>query len=201
VRERIMVAMLETCGAKGYRLTRVQDVIERYGGHRAQFYSHFASKADCYAAAYRFEIERRYTDLRDDAARASSWQAALRVVLEGIARFVVEQPLRARALVVEAHVADEDVLLKRTEVIERVTTAMDGARLEVASGQSAPPVTATFMIGVIETAVTRALIRGEPKEFAAMVAELGDLVQAAYEGEDHRAGNGARRPDSALQTG
>src|SRR3954451_9945549 len=49
---RMLVAMLETAGEKGYRRTAVQDVIDRYGGNRLHFSRHFSSKAECYAAAH-----------------------------------------------------------------------------------------------------------------------------------------------------
>ena len=39
-RRRIELAMLETCGERGYRAVSVQQVIDRCGGNRAQFYRH-----------------------------------------------------------------------------------------------------------------------------------------------------------------
>jgi AcrR family transcriptional regulator len=57
-RQRILEAMLATCGEKGYRRVAVQDVIESYGGNRVQFYRHFSSKGDCYDGAHEDEIER-----------------------------------------------------------------------------------------------------------------------------------------------
>src|SRR5215204_4187898 len=58
IRGKTLDAMLAACGQKGYRRVAVQDVIDRYGGNRVQFYRHFSSKADCYAAAYEDEVER-----------------------------------------------------------------------------------------------------------------------------------------------
>jgi AcrR family transcriptional regulator len=184
LRERIMEATLEVCGERGYRDATVQDVIDRYGGYRHQFYRHFASKAECYAAAYELEVERLYTALAELAARESSWGSGLVAVLRGIARFLCERPALAKGLLVEVHIAGGPALLKRMEVFERLTHAVDGARRETGSRHSPPPVTATFMVGAVEAAVTSGLIRFSPQEFAAAVPELAHMVLAAYFGDD-----------------
>jgi AcrR family transcriptional regulator len=184
LRERIMEAALETCGERGYRDATVQDVIDRYGGHRQQFYAHFASKKECYAAAYEFEVERLYATLRDLAQAEPSWHRGLAAILTGLAGFLCERPAFARGLLVEVHVAGGSALLKRLEVFERLTRAVDSARHETESRHSPPPVTATFMVGAIEAAVTSALTRAEPEDFSAAVPELAQMVLAAYFGDE-----------------
>ncbi len=184
LRERIMEAALEACGERGYRDATVQDTIDCYGGHRQQFYAHFANKAECYAAAYEFEVERLYSTLQARAAAEPSWQQGLVAVLRGLAAFLGERPTFARGLLVEVHVAGGSALLKRLEVFERLTRAVDSARHETESRHSPPPVTATFMVGAIEAAVTSALTRAEPEDFADAVPELAHMVLAAYFGDE-----------------
>lgn len=184
LKERIMQAAIEACGERGYREATVQDVIDRYGGHRQQFYKHFAGKAECYAAAYEFEVERLYAALQARAAAEASWHRGLAALLTGLGEFVRERPSFARGLLVEVHVAGGAALLKRLEVFERLTRAVDSARHETGSRHSPPPVTATFMVGAIEAAVTSALTRAEPEDFAAAVPELAHMVLAAYFGDD-----------------
>jgi AcrR family transcriptional regulator len=184
LRERIMEATLESCGEHGYRDATVQQAIDRYGGHRQQFYKHFAGKAECYAAAYEFEVERLYAALRARAAAEPSWHRGLVVILNGLADFICARPTFARGLLVEVHVAGGPALLKRLEVFERLTRAVDSARHETESHHSPPPVTATFMVGAIEAAVTSALTRAEPEDFAAAVPELAQMILAAYFGDE-----------------
>lgn len=184
LRERIMEAALEACGERGYRDATVQSVIDRYGGHRQQFYRYFASKAECYAAAYELQVESLYTALKDAAAAEPSWHRGLLAVLRGLADFLCERPALARGLLVEVHVAGGPALLKRLEVFERLTRAVDSARHETESRHSPPPVTATFMVGAIEAAVTSALSRAEPRDFSDAVPELAHMVLAAYFGDE-----------------
>jgi len=179
-----MEAMLEASGERGYRDTTVQDAIDRYGGYRHQFYRHFAGKAKCYAAAYEFELERLYAELAARAAAEPTWQRGLIAVLNGLADFLCGRPALARGLLVEVHVAGGPALLKRMEVFEHLSRAVDSARRETGSRHSPPPVTATFMVGAVEAAVTSALVRHSPQEFAAAVPELAHMILAAYFGDD-----------------
>src|SRR5680860_173911 len=50
-RERILVAMAESCASKGYGATTIADVCEPAGVSRATFYELFKDKEDCFHAA------------------------------------------------------------------------------------------------------------------------------------------------------
>ena len=177
--------MLDACGEKGYRRVAVQDVIDRYGGNRVQFYRHFASKADCYEAAYDSAAERLSARIFDAARAEGEWRLGLRAGLDELAGFAEHGPLLARGLLVEVHVAGGPALLKRRpEVCERFARAIDGGRREAGADQGPPPITAQFMVGAIESTVTGALVTGEPQAFAAAVPELAHMVVSTYLGED-----------------
>ena len=168
-------AILIACRRGGYRNVTAAEVLDLCGGYRNQFYRHFASKADCYAAAYESGVERLCA-----AAAEPSWREELRSARRRLVRFACEQPDLARGLLVEVHVAGRPALAKREEVFKRLTRAIDSARRETGSRHSPPPMTAAFMISVIEVAVCEALQRGKPQSFEAAVVELAHLVIACF---------------------
>ena len=180
----ILEAMLASCGEKGYRRVAVQDVIERYGGNRVQFYRHFSSKADCYADAYEEEVERLHDRVRATAGAEGGWRGGLRAGLEELADYVEERRLVARGLLVEVHVAGGPALALRAEVLERGVAAIDAGRSEDGAGPSPPPITARFMAGAIESTLAGALAAGEPGAFAAAVPELTHMIVSAYLGDE-----------------
>jgi AcrR family transcriptional regulator len=184
IHERIMEAVLSVSGELGYRNVAVRHLLERYGGYRLQFYRHFESKADCYAAAYEVEIERLYAGLMDAAGPAESWRGGLRAALDYLAGFIEERPALARGLLIEVYVAGGPALAKREEVFERLSSALDRARHETKSRHSPPPVTAAFMVGAIEQSVALALTKGEPESFVLAVPELTRMISVAYFGDD-----------------
>jgi AcrR family transcriptional regulator len=191
LRRQVMEAMLCACGERGYRKVSVQDVIERYGGYRLQFYTLFASKAECYAAAYDLHAELLCDELLGAAAaRGGNWRERLVAALDALASFAVEQPLLARGLLVQVFVAGEPAMGKRSEMIERLSRAMDSARRETGSRHSPPPETAPFMIGAIESAVVSALAQGSE----ASLAERAMPELARIAGSLYFFGEGVRSP-------
>ena len=182
-RETIMAAMLHACGKWGYRELTVQRVLDAYGGNRAQLYGQFTNLEACYLEAYETESERLGAEIRRAAAAAPDWRAGLGAGLEALARFAQEQPLVARALLIDVHLAGRAALDKRKEMLERLSGAIDSARRETRSRHSPPPLTALFMVSAIETAVVSALIAGEPQRFGEAVPELVEIVCVAYFGD------------------
>ena len=182
-RHEILLAILATCGEKGYRRVAVQDVIERYGGNRVQFYRHFSSKADCYAAAYEEEIDRLQARVVAAATAAGSWRLGLRAGLDEVARIAEQGPLVARGLLVEVHVAGGPALRRRAQAHERLVAALDGGRGEGAV-PSPPEITAQFMGGAIESTLVGALAAEDPGAFTAAVPELAHMVVSTYLGEE-----------------
>jgi AcrR family transcriptional regulator len=184
LREAVMEAMLVACGERGYNKVAVRHVLEGYGGNRAQFYELFADKAECYAAAYEWGMERLSARLVDAAVSAGEWRAGLRAGLAELARFIRMQPLIAKGLLVEVQVAGGRALTVREAVMERLSRAIDSARRETESRHSPPPVTASFMVSAIDGAVVAALERDDPQSFAAVIPELAHMVVSAYFGEE-----------------
>jgi AcrR family transcriptional regulator len=184
-----MTSMLETAGETGYRNVSVQDVIERCGSNRVQFYRHFASKDDCFATAYEDEIERVSGALIEAAQGEPGWLPGLRAALGALAGYIESRPLVARGVAVEVHVAGGEAVASRARAYERATRAIDQGRRQSASDVAPPPVTAAFLLGAIESTLTGALMRDEPQAFAAAIPELTHMIASTYLGEDAAAGD------------
>jgi len=183
-RERLLEAMLLASGEDGYERISVQDVIERAGASRATFYKHFEDKEDCFAQAYREAAGWLYTRLNGLAQRQPSWREGLRAALAELLEFCADQPAMARALLVEVHAAGGAALAEHDVVMERLSHAIDGARREISSRQAPPPVTATFMVGAIETLVRTKLMSGDPETAPEMLPGLLHFVVMQFFGED-----------------
>jgi AcrR family transcriptional regulator len=191
-RERIIAAMLALSGELGYRRATVRRVLELSGATHAQFYLHFRSREDCFAAAYEGEAEPLYRALLAAAARQSSWREGLRGAVTELFRFVAERPLIARAILNQVYVAGGAALVKHEEYLERLSRAVDGACRETSESRHAlPPPTAPFIIGAIEEFVRFRL--AEPDRLWAALPELMHLATAPYLG-DQVAREELRRP-------
>jgi AcrR family transcriptional regulator len=183
-RERLLEAVLLVSGERGYEHISVQDVIERAQASRATFYKHFEDKEDCFTLAYRDAAGWLYERLIGTAKRQPGWREGLRAGMAELLEFCANQPSLARALLVEAHAAGGAALAEHDLLMERLSHAIDGARREIPTRQAPPPVTATFMVGAIETLVRAKLMSDEPETAPEMLPGLLYFVVMQFFGED-----------------
>jgi AcrR family transcriptional regulator len=182
-RQRLLAAVLEVSGELGYEQVAVRHVIERAGASRATFYKHFEDLEDCFAQAYEEASEWLQRRLVGAAKRQSSWREGLRAGLAELLELCANRPTLAKALFVEVHAAGPRPLKRRAELMERLSHALDRARREIGSRQAPPPVTATFIVGAIDTLVCAKLMDGDAEHAPEMLPGLLHFVVLQYFGE------------------
>jgi AcrR family transcriptional regulator len=195
-RRRFELAALETSGQVGYRSLTVQQILDRAGSSRPRFYRHYENKAACYARGYELEVEPMAQCLITTGVGAPDWTTGFAAMLWKLESLIEAQPLLARGLIAEVHVAGGAALAKRNEVFERLSRAIDLARRETESRHSPPPIAASFILSAIEAAVVRSFFDPKQVPFAASVPDLAYIGSAIYFGEREAlaAARKARRP-------
>jgi AcrR family transcriptional regulator len=112
-RERIMRAMVEVAGERGYAGATVGLVVAHAGVSRRTFYGYFASREACVLALLDLGLE-RIGDLVGKAfAREDTWQDGVRSALASVLGFLDSEPLLARMWLVESLAAGRRVLERR----------------------------------------------------------------------------------------
>lgn len=176
--------MLLTVGARGYEAAGVQEVAERSGISRDQFHRRFGSKDECFARAYEEAAARLRDDVFEAGRGAASWRLGFRAALAELLRFVAEQPLLAKALLLEVRAARGRAWAVHQQVAERLIAAVDLARSDRDALPSASPTTAGFMVGAIEESVALEIGAGRAAEVERLLPDLCHLVVLNYFGED-----------------
>lgn len=180
----IMEAMLTEVGEVGLRDVAVQQVLERSGGHRVQFWERFESKEECFELAHAAWTDRLVAEVLAAALAESEWRSQLRAGLVAFLRFVEARPALSRALLIEAEVAGGGALGKREETIERLGEAIDSIREQVPVDERPPPLTGIFVAGGIATQVSERLAAGAAaEEIWAGLPELLRFAVGPYLGE------------------
>jgi AcrR family transcriptional regulator len=180
-RAELEAAALRGCAELGYANLTVQAVLDRTGASRSRFYREFDNLGACYASAYAKEIE--LLSERVLPGCVDGWENGLDHALGVVRKLVEDDPLLARALIVEVHVAGEPAIAKKREVWERLSHALDGARRETTKPRhSPPPLTAAFMLSAIESAMCQFLLNGAREDFGQTVSALRDLIVETYRG-------------------
>jgi len=168
--------MLTQAGEHGLRHVSVRSVLEDCGSYRSQFYLHFTDKQDCFVLAYQDEIYRLSQRLLGVIEADEPVRTRCETALSMLSDLVAEEPALAKALFIEVHVAGEAALATRREVVERLSRAIDRTCRENESRHSPPPMTAEFIVGAVDQAISSALVREAPEELRNAVEELSIVL-------------------------
>ncbi|HET9162808.1 MAG TPA: TetR/AcrR family transcriptional regulator [Solirubrobacterales bacterium] len=183
-----MEGVLLACGELGYRETSVRSILERSGGHRAQFYKDFASKEDCFAQAYATWIERLCVSVLEAAATTPGWEGGVRAAIVRLFQFVAARPAIARALLVEVQIAGEPALARHEAAVERLAATIDSVRADIDPTEAPPEATGVFVVGGIESCAAEALSAGDPGRVWDALPELMHFAAGSYLGKEQAEG-------------
>jgi AcrR family transcriptional regulator len=179
-----MEAMLLAVGGLGFARTSVQDAIDLTDLSRKRFYECFSNKADCFARAYELEADRLCHRLLSAAHSAGDWVGGLRAGLAELLHFVADRPLPARALLIEGPQACGPTSSKYDEVAERLSHAVDSARHGDGTQHNPPPLTASFIVAAIESAVCGSLLADSAADAMSLLPGLVHFSVLYYLGEE-----------------
>ncbi len=182
--EGALEAMLLSVGAKGYDKATVQEVLERSGISRDRFQRGFGSKEACFAQAYEMAADRLCAEVLEAGRSAASWRAGFRAALARLLRTVAEQPLLAKALLIEVRAARGQAWAKHQQLIERFAGAVDSARHEPGAQASTTALTAQFVVGAVEEAIATEIGGGRTATVERLLPDLAHLAVLNYFGED-----------------
>lgn len=176
--------LLEVVGELGYGAARVEDLIARGACSRSGFYQYFADKRECFRVAYTQEVEALGAAMLGACESNPDWTQGLIASLRTLLEFVAAHPSTALALLVEGRGSDEAVTTAQHQVVERLARALDGARRQPGSRHSAPPSTATLMIGAVENLLRGLLVSGKGDQAPTLLGDLTYLIVQSYFSED-----------------
>ncbi|MCA2977253.1 MAG: TetR/AcrR family transcriptional regulator [Myxococcaceae bacterium] len=142
--------MATLVGQQGWAVTSIAQVIERAGVSRKTFYEYFPDKLACFLEAYREVTEPLVARLsRAEGGGARRTRTQVLGYLEAIS----QDPVVARACIVEVLHAGPAALLARDEVNRRFADLVFGHR-------SKDPLVRRALIGGVNDVVTTELLAG-----------------------------------------
>lgn len=176
----ICQTMLEVVGNLGYARATVDDLVAHGACSRTGFYRHFHDKEECCEVAYGDETERLAAAMLAPCESGSDWTEGLIAALRTALDFAAEHPARAHGVLILGQVTGDNVPGVQQRLYERLTRALDGARRLPGARHSAPPLTATMMIGAVENLVRGLLISGEAARAPDLLGDLTYLIVQSY---------------------
>jgi AcrR family transcriptional regulator len=118
-RPRILDAITELVAAHGYAGTTVREIARTAGVSLSTFYEHFASKEECFLAAYDQVANQLFAAITAETRRANTPREALDVGIEVYFKEFAAHPSAAATFVVAIHTAGPKALARRAKIHER----------------------------------------------------------------------------------
>ena len=109
-RARLLDAMARVVAERGYAAARVADVVRAAGVSRSTFYEQFASKEELFLETYRHGVDVLVTRVATAVADAPDWRSELRAGIRSYLSTLADEPVFARAYLLEVHAAGPAVM-------------------------------------------------------------------------------------------
>ena len=183
-RGRLLLAMAESVGEKGYVRTSVADVLKRGRVSRETFYQYFSDKEQCFLTVLdqsALLLERFFEEeLSGDAPPLERFERALEIYLTTLAG---EAPV-ARVFFLESYAAGHEAQRKRFDVQERFVEGVAGCFAGDPAWQRLPDpaFAARMLVGGVSSMVAAALVGERPGDLPALRGPIMDFLRGLLGG-------------------
>lgn len=159
-RERMLDAVVELVATHGYARTTVGGIAAKAGVSRTTFYEQFASKEDCFRAAYDAVAGKLVEAIVAAAGGIEDKREQLRAGIDAYLTYCAEHPAAAATFIVEIHTAGPDALEQRHQVFKRFCEVIDAYVPDV------PPAASMAVITSIDSMAHDMIRRGKASELS-----------------------------------
>lgn len=186
-RERILAAMTSVFAKRGYPAATVDHLIAGAKISMGGFYKYFDGKEDCFVQVY----DRVLAEVqgRIDAAMppGADWSAQATGGLRALIEFVVEEPLPARIVLLEAQTGGELALKRYGETLRRAAAFMRRGREAGDQGKDLPDGFEDATVAGIAWLLQNRLARGELDTLESLYPQMAKEVLEPYLGREKAA--------------
>jgi AcrR family transcriptional regulator len=188
-RERLIAGLAEAVAENGYAGTTIGHITRHAAVSRRTFYEHFASKDECFVAAYdtvMAELRERIAEAFDEQ---DEWPLAVRAGIEAMLGFLASEPNLARLSMVEALVAGPVVVERYDAAIQSLVpyfrAGREGRSREILARLS--PTTEEALVGGMVSLISRRILAGKTDELEGLLPDLVEFTLTPYLGSTEAA--------------
>lgn len=174
-RERMLRAMTEVVAREGYAETTVRKLLAQAGLSRRTYYDLWTDKEDCYLDAYGVIADRLVARVEEGFEQGDTPSERIRLAVEALAAFCIEEPDAACACIVEGLAAGQAARLERGKLIERIAATLAPALGELRPDAPNPALTARATVGGIFELLYGPLARRDVRQLRKLADEIGEL--------------------------
>jgi AcrR family transcriptional regulator len=187
-RTRILGAMRAAVADGGYEDATIADVIAQAGVSRKTFYEQFDGKDECFAVAYREEMDRLLeVTMSAFAEDGEPWVARLRSALTALCAALAARPESARLCFVEAMGAGTVTAERRREALRGLLPLFEAAPMDALRGLPFTESLSMGRIGDLAEMLHQEIAAGETTTLPRLVPQLTYMMVLPFLGPERAA--------------
>jgi len=180
----LIAGLAEAVAENGYAGTTIAHITRHAAVSRRTFYEHFASKDECFIAAYDLvmtELDRRVGEAFE---QEDDWPQAIRAGIAAMLGYLAAEPHLARLSMVEALVAGPVVVKRYDAAIQNLVSYFEAGRkgrsAKVLAGLS--PTTEEALVGGMVSLISRRIFADRTDELGSLLPDLVEFALTPYIG-------------------
>lgn len=181
-RARLLAAAVETIAELGYQGMTVAQVIARARVSRKTFYDAFASREDCFLAAFEQTQSQAWRAASEACDPQAGWREMLRRGLGALLVLIEEEPGLAKLWIIEALGAGDKVLRRRAEALDRFAKVVDQGRFAGNGARQPPDVAALGVVGGVFAVLHARMLHNADGPSTDLLNPLMSLIVLPYLG-------------------
>jgi AcrR family transcriptional regulator len=187
-RRRILRAVGELVAKRGYGDVTVELIVKRAHVSYKTFYKHFGGKEECFLALFDSVSRSAEATVRERlAAEPLPWPEQVALALRTWIDLIVDDPIIARAVIVEAPTVGPSILERYERATKAFVPLFRAGRELNPRGDELPATIEDTLAGSVFWSAYQRLIVGEAERLPELLPELLELVLRTYLGQDEAA--------------
>jgi AcrR family transcriptional regulator len=169
---RLLRAMIDSVGEKGYRATTIADLVGRAGVSRKTFYEHFANKQECLLATFDLITEDGRNRAIEAYQRADSLQEGVEGAIGALFEATIANPGAARLNMVEIVAAGPAGIERRERAVEQYRNFVREVLQQEPTDGMVPNAVVRAVVGGLNRILYSRVRHGQRTELRQLVPDL-----------------------------
>lgn len=181
-RERLLVAIAETLGEQGYDRTTVSSIGAQAHVSKSDFYRHFASKDECFVAAYDEAVEDLRVAMLAACAKQDGWAEGVCAGLAAALAWLAREPGRANLLLVEGLRAGPEIHDRFQAALQSFVPPLHESAPSPPAAAAPPEAADEAVVGGVVSLLKRHVLAGETEQMEEFFPEVAEFALTPYLG-------------------
>lgn len=175
-RDRLLKATVEVVAQEGYAATTVRKLLAAAKLSRRTYYDLYQDKEDCYLDAFGRIADELAEVVTAEFERGGTPVERIRLAIEAIPSFCVDEPAAACACIAEGLAAGAAARAARAALVERLATTLAPAFAELRPESADPALMARATVGGVLELLYGPLARHDVDKLGELADQIGELA-------------------------